>query len=94
MKEIIEKKDNTYSPLALYFLVDNKLIQSTDEINDLFDILINETNLDNEIKNLIIYKKALYNADTIEENELLNILKPIIYITQHLQQKRITFQLV
>ena len=78
MKEIIEKKDNTYSPLALYFLVDNKLIQSTDEINDLFDILINETNLDNEIKNLIIYKKALYNADTIEENELLNMLKPII----------------
>jgi len=33
--------------------------------------------LDNEIKNLIIYKKALYNADSSEENELLEILKPI-----------------
>ena len=27
---------------------------------------------------MIIYKKALYNADNIEENELLEILKPII----------------
>tara|TARA_B100000963_G_scaffold192782_1_gene167858 strand:- start:1154 stop:1798 length:645 start_codon:yes stop_codon:yes gene_type:complete len=78
MKEIIEKKDNTYSPLALYFLVDNKLIQSADELNSLFDILIEETNLESEIKNLVIYKKALYNSDTIGENELLNILKPII----------------
>jgi hypothetical protein len=33
--------------------------------------------LDKEIKNLIIYKKALYNADSSEENELLEILKPI-----------------
>ena len=33
--------------------------------------------MDNEIKNLIIYKKALYNADSSEENELLEILKPI-----------------
>ena len=30
------------------------------------------------IKNLIIYKKALYNADNSGENELIEILKPII----------------
>jgi hypothetical protein len=30
-----------------------------------------------KFKNLIIYKKALYNADTSEENQLLEILKPI-----------------
>ena len=33
--------------------------------------------MDKEIKNLIIYKKALYNADSSEENQLLEILKPI-----------------
>ena len=48
------------------------------KINSLFDILINKTSLDSEIKYLIIYKKALYNADTINEGQILEILNPII----------------
>ena len=40
--------------------------------------MIDKTNLENEIKNLIIYKKALYNSDFASENELLKILNPII----------------
>ena len=78
MKEIIEGKNSTYSPLALYYLIDENLIKDKNEINYLFDVLINKTSLDYEIKNLIIYKKALFNADTTNENELLNILNPII----------------
>ena len=78
MKEIIEDKNSTYSPLALYYLIDENLIKDKNEINYLFDVLINKTSLDYEIKNLIIYKKALFNADTANENELLNILNPII----------------
>ncbi len=77
LKQVVEKKDTTYSPLALYFLIDNDLIKNIDEVNGLFDILIKKTSLDKEIKNLIIYKKALYNADTISESDLLNILKPL-----------------
>ena len=78
MKKIIEDKNSTYSPLALYYLIDENLIKDKNEINYLFDVLINKTSLDYEIKNLIIYKKALFNADTTNENELLNILNPII----------------
>ncbi len=78
MKEVIEDKDTTYSPLALYFLIDNNLISDKAETNRLFNILINETSLDYEIKNLIIYKKALYNADDVDENTILDILKPLI----------------
>ena len=78
MKEIIANKDSTYSPLALYFLIDNNLIESREKINELFDILIRKTSLENEIKNLIIYKKALYNADFVEEKELLDIVKPLL----------------
>ena len=78
MKEVIEDKNSTYSPLALYYLIDENLIKDKNEINYLFDVLINKTSLDYEIKNLIIYKKALFNADTTNENELLNILNPII----------------
>ena len=66
MKEIIEDKDSTYSPLALYFLLDNKLIDNRDEVNNLFDILINKTSLEYEIKNLVIYKKGLFNADLVK----------------------------
>ena len=78
LKEVIKNKNSTYSPLALYFLIDNNLIDNRKEINDLFDIIINEISLEEEIKNLIIYKKALYNADYINENLLLEILNPII----------------
>ena len=78
MVNIINKKDKTYSPLALYFLLDNNIINSQEKINNLFDIIINEIKIDREIKNLIIYKKALYNSDFGTENDLLKILNPII----------------
>ena len=78
LKDIIEKKDKTYSPLAFYFLLDNDLIKSNEKINYYFDLLINQINLDEEIKNLTIYKKGLFNSDFVEENELLNILNPVI----------------
>jgi len=75
---LINKNNSTYSPLALYFLIDNNLTDNKSEINILFDELINETSLEQEIKNLIIYKKALFNSDHSNENNLLQILNPII----------------
>jgi hypothetical protein len=76
--EIINEQDPTYSPLSLYFIIDNKLISNQSEINSYFDILIEKTSLDKEIKNLVIYKKALFNSDQAQESDLLNILNPLI----------------
>jgi len=76
--EIINEQDPTYSPLSLYFIIDNKLISNQEEVNGFFDILIEKTSLDKEIKNLIIYKKALINADQSNEADLLNILNPLV----------------
>ena len=76
--KLVNENDVTYSPLALYFLIDNNLIDNQNEINSLFDRLISETDLDLEIKNLIIYKKALFNSNFSSENDLLKILSPII----------------
>ena len=76
--EIIRTKDKTYSPLAFFFLLDNDLISSNQEINSYFDLLINDVSLDKEIKNLTIYKKGLYNSDFVDENQLLDILNPVI----------------
>ena len=76
--EIIKLKDKTYSPLSLYFLLENGIITENDKINKFFDILIEETDLEKEIKNLIIYKKALFNSEFESENNLIKILNPII----------------
>jgi predicted negative regulator of RcsB-dependent stress response len=76
--DLINKKDSTYSPLALYFIIDNRLITDQSTVNNLFDIIIEGVTLEREVKNLIIYKKALFNADNSHENQLLKILKPIL----------------
>ena len=76
--EIINKKDPTYSPLSLYFIIDNNLLIDQARVNSLFNVLIENTTLDEEVRNLIIYKKALYNADNAQESDLLNMLNPLI----------------
>jgi len=78
LTEIVKANDTTYSPLGLYFLIDNSLIENQEEINLLFDEVINKTKLDKEIKNLNIYKKGLFNSNFVSENELLIILNPLI----------------
>ena len=76
--KLIKRNDSTYSPLSLYFLIDNALINDKIKVNELFDIIIKDVPLEKEIKNLVIFKKALFNADNFDENQLLEILNPII----------------
>ncbi len=76
MIEIVNAKDSTYSILALYYLIDNKLLDNQNEINKLFDSIISISK--KEDKKLIIFKKALYNSDKLTDNEILLILQPII----------------
>ena len=77
MIEIINSKIETYSNLALYYLIDKKLIKNQNEIENLFDKVISNTK-DFEHKNLVIFKKALYFSDKFNEIELLEILNPLI----------------
>ena len=77
MVKIIKKKDPIYSALSLYFIIENDLVRDEKEINNFFDLVI-KSQEEKEIKNLIIYKKAMYNADGVSENDLLNILNPIL----------------
>ena len=63
--------------LELVFSIENNLVNDQKEINNFFDMVI-KSQKEKEIKNLIIYKKAMYNADMVSENELLDILNPIL----------------
>ena len=75
--KIIKEKDPIYSALSLYFIIEKDLLNDRKEINNFFDLVI-KSQEEKEIKNLIIYKKAMSNADVATENELLEILNPIL----------------
>ena len=77
MIEIINSKIETYSNLALYYLIDKKLEKNQNEIKNLFDKVISSTK-DLEHKNLTIFKKDLYFSDKFNEVEILEILNPLI----------------
>ena len=77
MIKIINEKVDTYSALALYYLIDNKLVDDQTKISDLFDKVISISD-DKELKNLVIFKKALYFSDKYTEIKLLEILNPLI----------------
>ena len=75
--KIIKREDPIYSALSLYYIIENNLVNDQKKINSFFDLVIKSQD-ENEIKNLIIYKKAMYFAEVISENELLDILNPIL----------------
>mgnify|MGYP001465968360 CR=1 FL=1 len=77
LEKIIKEKDPIYSALSLYFIIENDLVNDKKKINNYFDIVI-KSQEEKEIKNLIIYKKAMYNTGIVSENELLDILNPIL----------------
>ena len=78
LKKIIYSNDPTYSSLALFVIVEQNLIDNQTEISNLFDHLIENNNFEREVKNLLIYKKALFSSDFVEESDLLNGLKPLL----------------
>ncbi len=77
MIKIINEEVDTYSTLALYHLIDNNLIDDQNTISDLFDKVIS-INKDDELKNLIVFKKALYFSDKYTESKMLEILNPLL----------------
>ena len=69
--KIVESKNDTYSPLALYYLLDEDLIDDEKEINELFDILIYKTDLKDEFTELLILKKAIFNSNFEDDQKLI-----------------------
>ena len=78
MVEIINSNDKTYSPLALYYLIDNELVSDKIKINGVFDILFKKTSLDSEFNFLIIYKKLLFIVVKLNKVKFLEILIPLL----------------
>ena len=78
LKTIIFANDNTYSVLSLFLILNENLIVDQRELSNLFDHVIENNKFEKEIKNLIIFKKALFQSNFISESELLETVKPLI----------------
>ena len=76
-KQVISSKNKFYSILALNNIIDNDLEQNNEEVLELFDIVEN-IKIENEQKNLIKLKKALYLIKISRDNEGKKLLDEII----------------
>ena len=78
LKSIILANDATYSTLSLFMILNQNLLDNHNEISDLFDHLLSNNKYEKEIRNLLIYKKALYNSNYMNESELLEETKSLV----------------
>lgn len=76
-KDIILKKNKFYSYLALNNIIENELIEDNNQILQLFEVL-EKINKDEEQKNLIKLKKALFLIQISKKNEAMQIFDYII----------------
>ena len=78
LKEVIFANDSTYSSLCLFLIVNQNLITDYKELSNLFDHLLENNKFSIEVRNLLIYKKALLNSNFVDESELLESIRPLL----------------
>jgi len=78
LKKIIYLNDSTYSTLSFFLTLDQNLIKDYTELSILFDHLLKNNEFKKEMRNLLIYKKAIFNSNFATESALLEEIKPLI----------------
>ena len=78
LKTVIFANDNTYSTLSLFLILNESLIADQKELSNLFNHVLKNNEFEKEIKNLIIFKKALFQSNFVSELELIEAVKPLI----------------
>ncbi len=78
LKNIIIKKDRTYSPLSLFLIIDKNLERDKEVILGYFDKVLSIGSLEKEDLNLLRLKKAIFISNTSSEQDMLDLLNPII----------------
>ena len=78
LKNLIFSNDPVYSTLSFFLILNQNLISNHQELSVLFDHLLENNKFENEVRNLLIYKKLLFNSNLTNESELLEEVKPLI----------------
>jgi len=78
LKNIIEKKDNIYSPLSLFLIIEKNLEADKATITNYFDEILDIGSIEKEDLNLLRLKKAIFISENSKEKDMLELLNPII----------------
>jgi len=78
LKKIILENDSTYSTLSLFLMLKENFEKDQKELLKLFDHVLKNNKFEKEVKNLIIFKKALFLSSFESETEMLEALKLLI----------------
>ena len=78
LKNLIFSNDSVYSTLSFFLILNQNLISEHQELSVLFDHLLENNKFENEVRNLLIYKKLLFNSNLTNESELLEEVKPLL----------------
>ena len=78
LKTIISSNNSTYSSLSLFLILNENLIVDQKELLNLYNHLLENNKFEKEVKNLIIFKKALFQTNFENESELLETAKPLL----------------
>jgi hypothetical protein len=78
LKNIIEKKDNIYSPLSLFLIIEKNLETDKATVTNYFDKILDIGSIEKEDLNLLRLKKAIFISENSKEEDMLELLNPII----------------
>ena len=78
LKNLVFSNDPVYSTLSFFLILNQNLISDHQELSVLFDHLLENNKFENEVRNLLIYKKSLFNSNLTNESELLEEVKPLL----------------
>ena len=78
LKNLIYEDDSTYSTLSLFLIINQNLLSDNKEISDLFDHILKNNDFTKEVRNLLIYKKALFDSNFVDESDLLKSINPLL----------------
>ena len=78
LKNLVFSNDPVYSTLSFFLILNQDLISDHQELSVLFDHLLENNKFENEVRNLLIYKKLLFNSNLTNESELLEEVKPLL----------------
>tara|TARA_Y100000590_G_C15398944_1_gene893020 strand:- start:48 stop:695 length:648 start_codon:yes stop_codon:yes gene_type:complete len=78
LEKIVLSNNSTYSTLSLFLLLEENLVKDDNEMISFFDHVIENNKFEEELKNLIVLKKAIFQSNFSSEVELLDTTKSII----------------
>ena len=78
LKEVVYANDPTYSTLSFFLILNQNLITDYNELSSIFDHLIDNNKFDKEVKNLLLYKRAVFKSNFATEAQFLKEIKPLL----------------